>query len=342
MRMNRIYILLLALSLALMGCGGSATRQHLPEELSGVDVAYVKGGKLWFYELQSRTKGQLSAEKEEVYSCELSPTEDAIYYTVKRNGELALKRWAFGGKKAGEVEDLLKLKVSAEQPQDAGGGGGYMYFSTEGELVMLFDYSVNTDFDTGRFDTVLGYSPATGELRGLTQEDVYAIEPSKMVSSIRIPMEGIDSGISTLYGTVEDALMYRDACLTDELALQKGEDMERIDFGYASFSHDSTKLLFTLFTSEADIPYGLCYIADTDGKHQQQLSHDGSSARTEAQWIGQSNVLIFMGGIPTEEVQGGDNSTINCMAYDSNLCITNPEDNSVLMVDDGVSYWCAR
>ncbi|PID90223.1 MAG: hypothetical protein CSA97_04020 [Bacteroidetes bacterium] len=291
------------------------------------NVAFVKDEQLYFYQQDEEgrdIKYRLAAEKDQVLSCAYSPTSPDMYYITAREGELYLKTITWYDGSSLDPYEITPLGLTKEQCLDED-FPLELFVTKENEVII--PYSSTSVDDPGTLRAKL-YKPGN-ELKEISVEEYYKLQDAyverrctwRNVNPKETP-EGQDISVSR---DSYPQLMYKGKSLTCDL------DLKGLEYVCVRQTMEKSKLLFGVISELAgDVAHGPWCIANADGTNQRILLEDGISEVLKPRWIWTAKGHIAVFGKPAPSGKG------YC------LCLTKPEDNSIVRLEKGVSYWAVE
>lgn len=284
------------------------------------NIAYVKSDKLYFYYPDNAEIKLLSDEVDTVFSCDFDKDNNILYYTVVRAGILWLRKAEFPGDGTVNIADIGSFNVKKD------------------------DYFTETYGERGRFKFVNGKiyieHGFSWDSYSFSKMSVISCSGDDKVKSVDWNYEVFDPDfdpdnfdLDKQFQTKDNNLFYiggGDAVnMSNNLTFESEEEEEEIEFCNFEFSSDKSKLLFGVILFYGDLAHGPYCVADIDGNNQKELLKDGMSSIYKPLWL--NNKLVFRKVLEDEE---GD--------YFERLCITNPENNDIITIDDDVCYFSVK
>ena len=297
--------------------------EDIEKKDAGIDytqypLAYLIEGVLYFHNFENNEKVKFVEEPEAIFNFTFDTEGKTLYYNVERDSSLWLKsadisesqvtpRW---------VADW-KLKKDDCITDTYGEISPLLYH--KGELLMehgfIWDY-----YDFRKFDI---YSIAGKEKKSLEKESGGRFLEKFIVE---LPDNKADQYFKTtkqqLYYTRNNAKV----CLTDKLDFEalkgEGEGWVKTEFYFFTFSPDETKILFGALMAFGDLPHGPYCIANADGSRQLIIEESSIAYKRNPAWL--------------------KNNTVAFTDTETNLFVTNNDDNSVQKIAENVSVYVAR
>ncbi len=294
--------------------------QH--QDYRGVEIAFVKDEKLYFYYLDTKEIKPLEEEKEPVFNCVFDNTTELIYYTVERDSMLWLKKAYYDSDKPCQITEICNLKVSPKScVTETEFEKSQLRFNRAEEVILPYDFV----WDYFAFQKKAAYPTLVGN--NVAEHGELSFEEMQAFSNFEQDVP---------HQVKDNQLIYEGHNLSKDIYIQmpvEDEELEEqisVEFTDFKFSNDRSKVYFSVFLELGDVSHGPSCLADVNGNHQQTLLDDGISAYYEPVWLG--NQLVFWR--QTEGEQEFD--------FFKQLCITNAEDNSVSVLVERLDYFTVR
>lgn len=273
-------------------------------------VAYVKDGKLYFFNPDSDAKMEFTEEKNSVFNCVYSDRDAMLYYTVSLNGKLMIKQVDLSIKPA-QPKLLFDLnKPTSEFFSETYGNKAKLYF-VKNNLLLESDF----DWEMYYFSNYIDYSIANKKVS--ICDDYYAKykEYEKKYCEVN----------ESAYKPV-----FRKALKLD---LSKYKEPSEPNYkAYCEFmnmSPDCKKVAFGIITFFGDLPHGPFCVANIDGTNLQLLDDTDIGSDSKPLWCNGNAVF------ERTKSMGEENNI-------SELCYTQATDNSIARIDQDVDYYAVR
>ena len=303
--------------------GDKTTAEAITQNFSGIDytqfpLAYLVEGELYFHSLDDNKSVKFIEEPDGIFNFVFDTEGETLYYSVERDSTLWLKSADISTSKITPkwVVDW-ELKKDECITETFGEESPLRYH--KGELLM--EHGFNWGFYAFRkFDI---YSITSKEKKSMEMDsDWHFCEKFEVELSREKEEQYFKTTKQQLYYIRDNAK----ACLTDKLNFEvlkgEGDDRTETEFHYFTFSPDETKILFGVLIGWGDLPHGPYCIANVDGSNQMMLEGTDIAVIKKPAWL-KNNSLAFR-----------DN--------ESNLFVTNNEDNSFHKIAENVSSCVGR
>ncbi len=293
------------------------------ENFSGIDytqfpLAYLIEGELYFHSLDENKKVKFIEESDAIFNFVFDSEGETLYYNVERDSTLWLKSADISESKV-TPRWVADWKLTKDECTTETFGEESPLRYHKGELLM--EHGFNWGFYNFRkFDI---YSIADKEKKSMEMETDWRFYEKFIVELPRNKAE-------KYFKTTKQQLYYthnnEKACLSDKLDFEelkgKGDDWIKTEFHFFTFSPDETKILFGVLVGWGDLPHGPYCISNADGSNQIMLEGTDIAGIKKPEWL-KNNSLAFR-----------DN--------ESNLFVTNKEDNSFTKIAENVTACVAR
>ncbi|PID90222.1 MAG: hypothetical protein CSA97_04015 [Bacteroidetes bacterium] len=300
-----------------------------PENFTMSAVAFIKHGQLYFYHRNNKgedAKYHLTAEKDEALSCAFSPASQNLYYIVARGDDLILKLISWGNGDPLKPTEVYLLSLNRQQYLKNGFPRGLIVTEAEQVLIPYGNRKDPASLERVMLSDEVGLRNIDySEYRNLLDAYLKKYRYTWRFVSSEETAEGIPIFAS---GDNYSQLMYKGKSLTSQLDLStQGQELpEGYFYQDVVLNASEDKIIFCARTSQTDgVMHGPWCIANADGTNQRKLIADDLNVPLHP--------LFACGGMLVVFAQPSPNGKGFC------LCTTNSEDNSIVRLEDGISYW---
>lgn len=256
---------------------------------SDCSLAYLKDGKLYFYNVEQDKKVVFTEEPDTIRNFVFDEAGATLYYGVEKDNMLWLKSVNINQEEL-NPEWLISWNLKREDYYaQTSGESSPLYLYKGNNIVIRHNFSWHTyDFKLMSFYSITN--------KKITQKKLdYAIiqELSNAKSENKVKQN---------FKTINKQLYYtkggKKVCLTDQLQLEKLRNEETKDYWVETEYHffiqseDETKVAFGCILEFGDLPHGVFCIANTDGSNQMLLESTDVAYNNTKTWIGNQFVFI--------------------------------------------------
>ncbi len=282
-------------------------------------VAYVRDGKLYFFNPESDTKMEFTEEKDSVFNCVYSDRDAMLYYTVSRNGKLMIKQVDLSTTPT-QPDLLFNLdKPTSEFYTETYGEKSKLKF-IKGNLLLECDFV----WEYYSFTKYYDYS--------IKNNTIAKIDWDKFGSKYKDYLYNLESSTKN-YKSVYNKAKRLDFSKYLEGTYDKSIEKE---CHFEGASADDSKIVFAMMLDMCDLAHGPYCVANADGTDIQILDNTDMGSSFKPLWCNNNVVYLCSYNSETEKNEWGGAKRI------IELCYTRATDNSIAHIDQDVDYYAVR